>query len=179
MKILAAFLVTLALTSTRAMAAVEKMYYAGEAKLSSASGQSYGSQAFLLEKIHDPDNNLIVERAVVVKPDQSVDEFTMHLNVKGNSFSIKEKTVQGSGLLFGPAWHWTYFKGTYEAANGVRIEDENFMTDQEVLVARKKISDREGKTLTYMDITLKAITPQTFEILSTCLLKKRLPPAAQ
>jgi hypothetical protein len=30
-----------------------------------------------------------------------------------------------------------------------------------------------------MDITLKAITPQTFEILSTCLLKKRLPPAAQ
>jgi hypothetical protein len=176
MKMLAAFVVTLALTPACATAAVEKMYYAGEAKLSSPSGQSYGSQAFLLEKIHDPDNNLIVERAVVVKPDQSVEEFTMHLKVKGSSFSIDESTVHGSGTLFGPAWHWTYFKGAYEAVNGVHIEDENYMTDPEILVARKKISDRDGKPLTYMDITLKAITPQTFEILSSSLLKKR-PPA--
>lgn len=44
---------------------VEKMYYIGEAKLSSATGEPLGSQAMLLEKTHDPDHNLIVERAIV------------------------------------------------------------------------------------------------------------------
>lgn len=155
-------------------APVEKMYYVGEAKLSSPSGQSFGSQAFLLEKTHDPDHNLIVERAIVVKPDQSVDEFTMNLQVQGDSFTIKDSkdTISGTGTLFGPAWRWTYFKATYKSINGAQIEDENYMTDPEILMARKKISGPDTKVQMYMDIALKAITPQTFEILAASLLKK-------
>jgi hypothetical protein len=182
MQVLLMFLLFFTFNYTYAEAAdIERMYYVGEAKLSSASGQSYGSQAFLLEKIHDPARNLIVERAIVVKPDGSVEEFTMNMTVNGSSFTVKDtrNTIQGSGTLFGQAWHWTYFKGAYESTNGVRIEDENYMTDADVLVARKKISDRDGKVLTYMDITLKSITQQTFVILSSALLKKRQPPAAR
>jgi hypothetical protein len=84
--------------------------------------------------------------------------------------------VEGSGTLFGPAWHWTYFKATYNATNGVQIDDENFMADPEAGTARKKVTAPNGKVLMYMDMTLKAVSPQTFEILTSALLKKGIPP---
>ncbi|HZN34558.1 MAG TPA: hypothetical protein VFB80_12095 [Pirellulaceae bacterium] len=157
-----------------AAAEVEKLYYVGEAKLSSATGQPMGSQAFLLEKIHDQDNSQIIERAVVVKPDGTANEYPMTMKVKGDSFTITdaENTISGSGKLFGPAWHWTYFKATYSSTNGARIEDENYMADPGVLVARKTVSLPDGKVVMHMDITLKTITPQTFAILAAGLLKK-------
>src|SRR5215831_2449502 len=158
-------------------AEVEKLYYAGEAKLSDASGRVYGSQVILLEKVVDPDNSIFVERAVVVKPDGKAEEFTMNHRVAGNTFTLDDAkgTVKGTGTLFGPAWKWTYFKGTFEATNGVRIEDENFLADPSVLVARKKISAPDGKVIGFMDGTAKSITPQTFTILSSSLLKKKSP----
>lgn len=150
---------------------MEKLYYIGEAKLSSPSGESRGSQAFLLEKIHDPNKETIVEGAIVVRPDHAVEEHTITMKVKGDAFTISDAgdTVHGSGKLFGPAWHWSYFKGTYESTDGVRIEDENYMTDPSVLVARKKISAPDGTALMYMDITLKTVTLPTFTILSESL----------
>src|SRR5688500_5389217 len=112
-------------------AETEKLYYVGEAKLSGPAGQSYGSQVILLEKVHDPDRSVIVERAIVAKPERSVEEYTMTMKVTGDSFTIADerKTIDGSGTLFGPAWRWTYFKATYRSANGAVIEDENYMTD--------------------------------------------------
>ncbi|HEY2587196.1 MAG TPA: hypothetical protein VGI81_15730 [Tepidisphaeraceae bacterium] len=153
---------------------VEKMYYVGEAKLSSATGEPLGSQAMLLEKTHDPDHNLIVERAIVVKPDKTTEEHTMTMTVSGNSFTLKDdaNTVTGTGTHFGAAWRWTYFHANYQARNGVQIEDENFMTDPSAIVARKKITGPDGKVFTFMDITLKAVTPKTFELLSAALLTK-------
>src|SRR5262245_39933268 len=155
-------------------AQVEKLYFVGESKLSDASGKVYGSQVILLEKVLDPDNSVFVERAVVVKPDGSTEEFTMYHKVTGNTFALNDAkgTVKGSGTLFGPDWKWTYFKATYESTNGARIEDENFMTDPNVLVARKRISAPDGKVIGFMDITLKSITATTFTILSSSLLKK-------
>lgn len=44
----------------------ERWYYVGEAKLSSAAGESMGSQVILLEKVHDPDASKIIERAIAV-----------------------------------------------------------------------------------------------------------------
>jgi hypothetical protein len=153
---------------------VEKMYYVGEAKLSSATGEPLGSQAVLFEKTHDRDHNLLIERAIVVKPDKGAEEHTMTLTVSGNSFTLKDdtNTITGTGTHFGPAWRWTYFHATYQAKNGVQIEDENFMTDPSAIVARKKITGPDGKVFMYMDITLKAVTPKTFELLSAALLKK-------
>jgi hypothetical protein len=157
---------------------VEKLYYVGEAKLSDPSGKPFTTQVILLEKTLDPDNNIFVERAIQVKPDGKAEEFIMNHRVKGNTFTLDDAkgTVKGSGTLHGPAWKWTYFKGTFEANNGARIEDENFLTDPSVLVARKKISGPDGKTIGFMDITLKSITPQTFSILSAGLLKKETSP---
>lgn len=174
MRIVSTSVLVLLLGCPVAAAPAEKMYYAGEARLSSEAGQSLGSQVILLEKTHDRDNSLIVERAIVVKPDRSVEEYTMTMKVSGGSFTLKDdrNTVQGSGTLAGPAWNWTYFKATYQSGNGVRIEDENYMADPSVLVARKRISDPDGKVLTYMDVTLKSVTPRTFEILAASLLKK-------
>src|SRR5262245_42992187 len=158
-------------------AEVEKLYYLGESKLSDASGKPYSSQVILLEKTLDPDKSVFVERAVVVKPDGKAEEFTIDHRVTGNTFTLDDTkgTVKGSGTLFGPAWKWTYFKGSFESTNGARIEDENFMADPSVLVARKKISAPDGKVIGFMDITARSITPQTFTILSSSLLKKASP----
>jgi hypothetical protein len=153
---------------------VEKLYYVGEVKLSDPSGKVYGSQVIMLEKTLDRDNSVFVERAVVVKPEGSAEEFTMYHKVTGNTFALSDDrgAVKGSGTLFGPAWKWTYFKASFEASNGARIDDEDFMADPNVLVARKRISGPDGKTIGFMDTTLKAITPGTFEILRAALLKK-------
>jgi hypothetical protein len=99
----------------------------------------------------------------------------MRLAVKDDdTFTLTDdaKTVEGSGKLFGPAWKWTYFKGTFRARNGVVIEDENFMADDSVGSARKKVIGPDGKVILYMDMSLKGVTPKTFEILKAGLVKK-------
>ena len=153
----------------------EKLYYLGEVKLSSATGKAIGSQVLLVEKIHDRDKATILERAIIVHPDGKVEEQTMRLTVKDDdTFTLTDdaKTVEGSGKLFGPAWKWTYFKGKFKAKNGVVIEDENFMADDSVGSARKKVTGPDGKVIFYMDMSLKGVTPKTFEILKAGLIKK-------
>jgi hypothetical protein len=159
-------------------AEVEKSYFVGEVKLSSESGRPLGSQAILTSRTYDPGQNLIVDRAVVVKPDGTVDDYPMNLIVKGDTFTIDDpkKIIEGSGTLFGPAWHWTYFKGTYKATNGAIIDDEGFLAAPDVAAARKKISTPDGKVIMYMDMTLKATTRETLEILTSALLKKSSSP---
>jgi hypothetical protein len=155
-------------------AAIEKTYFLGEVKLSSADGKPMGSQVLLVEKTQDPEKNLIVDRAIVVQPDGIAEEHTMNMTVQGNSFTLKDtaNTVTGAGDFFGPAWQWTYWKGSFQSSNGVRIEDENFLADPGVVVARKRIIGPDGKVLMYQDVTVKQITPRTFEILSAALLKR-------
>ena len=156
-------------------AEVEKFYYLGDLKSTSETGQPLGGSVLLLEKTHDPDHSLIIERAIEIKPDHTVAQYVMNMKVSGSSFTLSDdkNTVHGSGTLFGPAWKWTYFKASFQAENGVRIEDENFMADPSVGVARKKIVGPNGKVLMFMDITLKAVTKQTFEALAAALLKNQ------
>lgn len=155
-------------------AELEKFYYVGEVKLSSPDGQPIGTQVILFEKTHDRDKSTMIERAVVVQADGKVEEHTMRAQVTGNTFTIADdaKTIEGTGTLAGPAWKWTYFKATYKSTNGAQIEDENFMPDDSVISARKKVSSPDGKVFMYMDMGLKGITPKTYEILRTGLLKK-------
>lgn len=156
-------------------APIKKMYYVGEVTLTAESGKPLGTQALLLEKTHDPDHNRIVERAIVAKPDGGVEEHTMTMQITGDHFTLTDdqNTIHGTGTLFGPAWKWTYFKATFEAANGVKIEDENFLSDPSVATARKKVTGPDGKVILYMDIPMKAITRATFESLAACLLKQK------
>jgi hypothetical protein len=168
-------LVTVLVPAWALAAPPEKFYYLGEVKLSSATGQALGSQVILLEKVLDRDNSVILERAIVVQPDGKVEERPMRLTVKDdNTFTLTDdaKTVEGGGTLFGPAWKWTYFKATFKAKNGVVIDDENFLADDSVGTARKKVTGPDGKVIMYMDMSLKSITPKTFEILRAGLMKK-------
>jgi hypothetical protein len=164
----------LALTSAAATGAERQiLYYVGEAKISSASGQPMPSQVILLEKIVDPNKSVITERAIIVKADGSVEEYRVTMTIKDSDFTLVDdaKSVSGSGKFFGPAWAWTYFKASFKATNGVTIEDENFMADPSAVVARKKIIAPDGKVMMYMDITLKTVTPEMFNVLSKALLK--------
>ena len=152
-----------------------KLYYVGEAKLSSATGEAMGSQVYLLEKTLDRDKATIIERALIVREDGKSEEWTLRFAVKDdNSFTLTEdsKKAKGSGKLFGPAWKWTYFKATYKSTSGIQVEDENFLADESFGTARQKLTGPDGKVLMYMDISLKSITPKTYEILRAGLLKK-------
>jgi hypothetical protein len=99
----------------------------------------------------------------------------MRLKVKDdNTFTLTDdaKTVEGAGTLFGPAWKWTYFKGTWKSTAGVTIEDENYMADDSVITARKKVTGRDNQIYMFMDMSLTRVAPTTFEILKSALLKK-------
>ena len=152
-----------------------KLYYVGEAKLSSADGKPLGSQVYLLEKTLDRDKATITERPVIVREDGKAEEWTLRFAVKDDgTFTLNEdsKRAEGSGKLFGPAWKWTYFKATYKSTSGIQVEDENFLADESFGTARQKLTGPDGKVLMYMDISLKSITPKTYEILRAGLLKK-------
>ncbi len=175
MRVAIAITVSLLLPALALSAPPEVMHYLGEVKLTSPTGQSMGSQVIMLEKTLDRDNSKVIEHGVVIQANGKVEESTMYLNVKAdNSFILNDaaKTVEGIGQFFGPAWKWTYFKGTFKTKTGIVIEDENFLADDAVGVARKKVIAPDGKTLMYMDMSLKAITPKTYEILRAGLIKK-------
>jgi hypothetical protein len=143
--------------------------------VSSPDGKTIGSQVILFEKTHDVDKLMMIESAVVVHPDGKVEEHTMRVKIEGNSFTLTDdaQTIEGTGSWSGPAWRWTYFKATYKSTNGGQIEDENFMADDSVITARKIVSGPDGKVFTYMDMSLKGITPKTFEILKARLIRKK------
>jgi hypothetical protein len=175
MRLVAALVLVAAFPYEVSAAPPEKLFYVGEVKLSAGDGKSMGSQVILLEKTHDRDKMTITERAIVVMPDGKAQEHTMVLSVKDdNTFTLADaaKTTEGTGKLFGPAWKWTYFKGTFKHNNGAVIEDENFMSDDSAITARKKVSAPNGQVIMYMDICLKSVTPKTFDILAAGLLKK-------
>lgn len=168
-------LIALAIPTTAFPATHEKFYFLGEVKLSGPQGRSMGSQVLLLEKVHDPDKATILENALVISPDGKAEARNMRLTVKDdNTFTLVDdaSTIVGEGSLFGPAWEWTYFKATFKATNGVTIEDENYLADKSVGTARKKVIAPDGKVIMYMDMSLKEITPKTFEILKTALSRK-------
>jgi hypothetical protein len=181
MRNLFALMICLVPTGICAAAEVERSYFVGEIKLSSESGQPLGSQAMLAERAYDPDHNVIKARAVVVEADGTVNDYPMNMIVKGDSFTLDDpkKFVEGSGTLFGPARHWTYFKGSYKAKNGASIDDQDYIAAPDIGVARKTISGPDGKVIMIMDVTLKSTTKETYEILSSALLKKTAAAAAK
>lgn len=174
MRTIRTWAVLVAFGGTVVAAPPEVRHYLGEVKLSGPDGKAYGSQVILLEKTHDPDKSEIVERAILVKPDGKAEDHTVRLKVDGDKFTASDAadSIEGGGTLSGPAWKWTHLKGVFAAKNGVRIEDENFLADPSVLTARKTLTGADRKVMLRMDMTLKAVTPATFEILTAAVLKK-------
>ena len=170
---------TLGVACPSAGAAEKKeVYYLGEAELSSGEGRPMGSQVILLRKSHDPEAGEVVEAAVIVQPDGRVEESVITFDVAtgdtNNEFAVSsgDGTIEGEGTFAGPAWDWNYFKATYRSANGVVIEDQNTLTDDSVVTARKTITLPNGRVYMTMDVTLKAVTPSTYRILKPVLLKR-------
>lgn len=155
-------------------AAPETWHYLGEIKLSGPDGKSYGSQVMLLEKTYDPERSEASERAILMKPDGKVEDHTVRLKITGDKFTLSasDKSVEGSGTLSGPAWKWTYMKGVFTTKGGIRVEDENFMSDPSVLTARQTVTGPDNKVIVRMDMSLKLITPGTFTILAATALKQ-------
>ena len=66
-----------------------------------------------------------------------------------------------------------YIRG--EIAHQVNLKfapDIRFMADESFGTARQKLTGPDNKVLMYLDISLKGITPKTYEILRAGLMKK-------
>ncbi len=163
-----------ALTFLSSFAWAGTTYYLGEETITNAAGKELGRNPLLVEKVTEPEKGLITETAIEVKGPDCVQKYSSYLTVEGNKFSLKDSTgtVTGKGEFSGEPWAWTYFKATFESTLGFQIEDENFMSDPHVLVARKKITRTiTGELLFYMDATVKEISASLFKGLSAPLLK--------
>jgi hypothetical protein len=149
-------------------------YYVAEAKFSSADGKPLASEVFVLKRVVDRDKSAIIEQPIIVDQKGKAVEWTLRFAVKEDgTFTLTEdsKRVEGKGKFFGPAWKWTYFKATYKTTEGIEIEDENFLLDESLGVARQKVMGKDKKVLMYRDLAGKEITPRTYEILRAGLLK--------
>jgi hypothetical protein len=133
-----------------------------------------GSEAFLVKRTVDPDKSTIIEQPIIVDEEGKATEWTIRFTIKDDgTFTVADDTkrMNGAGKLFGPAWKWTYFKAIYKIGDVVEIQDENFMSDESCGTARQKLTWKDKGT-TYRDLTLKEITPKTYDILRVGLLKK-------
>jgi hypothetical protein len=142
-------------------------YFMGESKFSAPDGTPMFTGLIIVEKTMSPGEQLIVERAIEVQNGKPTYEYTMNMKVSGSSFTLADSahTVTGKGELHGTPWHWTYFKGTFKTSTGIKIDDENFMSDPAVVVARKKISKEDGTLLMVEDACLHSISEESFKLL--------------
>ncbi len=177
------FIISLRATATE----VKKNYFVGDVKILSPSGSVQGTAVMFLEKTTDQDKNQIIERGIQLNPDGTAYDFPMYLTISGSNFTIIDdrKTISGSGQFYGTPWDWSYFKATYVSrtvnpktgsVSEIYIDDENTLVDPSVVTARKKLYLKDGTVIEYMDITLKSVTQQTFQILTNAVLKNSTPP---
>src|SRR5215831_14416976 len=93
-----------------APAAQEKVtYYLGEVKMSSPTGQPFGSSLSLAKRTLKPAENKIVELVASIDPKQPTREYTTIFDVNGSKFTVKDEegTFAGEGEFIGGAWEWT------------------------------------------------------------------------
>jgi len=169
-----AILLTAILCPVRSLYAGEgaqHFYYLGTETLSGPDGIAYSVFPILVEKVHNPVKSEIIERAIEIKPG-GVTDYLVRLVVQGSEFtaSNEQKTISGCGKLVGLPWQWTYLKATFQSTTGHRIDDENFMSDPKVLVARKVVYDGRGKIVQYIDVTVTAIEETLFRGLLQVIL---------
>src|SRR5215472_1031222 len=98
------FLLWMAAASFAQTAPPEQIaYYLGEVKMSSASGQPFGSSITLAKRTLKPAENKIVELVLSLDSKQPAREFTTVFNVTGSKFTVKDEegTFAGEGEFLG------------------------------------------------------------------------------
>jgi hypothetical protein len=150
-------------------------YYLGEVKISSASGQPYGSSISLAKRTLKPAENKIVELVLSVDSKQPAREYTTVFDVKGSKFTVKDEegTFAGEGELLGKAWEWEGLKFSVNMLGERKgtLKAEDIFTGGS-LTAKKSFYSPDGQLRLIFSEDLKPISKEMYEILHAKLLQR-------
>ena len=151
-------------------------YYLGEVKMSSPTGQPFGSSLSLAKRTVKPAENKIVELVASIDPKQPTREYTTIFDVNGSKFTVKDEegTFSGEGELIGRAWEWTGCKFVVNLTGQRKgiLKAEDTFTNSGVL-AKKSFSGPDGQVRVVFTEDLKPISKEMYEILHAKLLAKQ------
>jgi len=172
------FLLSLALTisaQTPAAPPPEQVtYFLGEVKISSPTGQPYGSTVSLIKRTLTPAENKIVELVLSIEAKGAPLEFTTVFTVKDSKFTVRdeEKTFEGEGELTGKPWNWTGWKyqvNIIGARKGV-VKAEDILTETGITV-KKAFYTPDGQLRVIFSEDLKPISKEMYDLLHASLQK--------
>ena len=151
-------------------------YFLGEVKMSSPTGQPFGSSLSLAKRTLKPAENKIVELVATIDPKQPAREYTTIFDVKGSKFTVKDEegTFAGEGELIGRAWEWTgcsFVVNLTGQRKGVLKAEDTFSNSG--VMAKKSFSTPDGQVRVIFTEDLKPISKEMYEILHAKLLAKQ------
>jgi hypothetical protein len=150
-------------------------YFLGEVKMSSPTGQPYGSSVSLIKRTLTPAENKIVELVLSIDLKTGPWESTTVFGVKDGKFTIKdeEKTFEGEGEFTGKPWGWTGWKyqvNMLGARKGI-LKGEDTLTETGLTV-KKGFYSPDGQLRVNLFEDLKPISKEMYDLLHAKLMAK-------
>lgn len=164
-----------AAAQTNSVSQEQTAYFLGEVKMSSPSGQSYGSSVSLVKRTLKPAKNKIAELVLSIDPKQPPQEYATVFDVKGSKFTVKDEqgTFSGEGELLGKAWEWTGWKYSVNLIGqrkGTLKAEDTF--SGEGLLVKKSFYSPDGRLQVVFSEDLKPISKEMYELLRAKILQK-------
>jgi hypothetical protein len=150
-------------------------YFLGEVKMSSPTGQPYGSSVSLVKRTLTPAENKVVEVVMSIDTKGPPQEYTTVFGVKEGKFTMKdeEKTFEGEGEFTGKPWNWTGWKyqvNMLGARKGV-LKGDDTLTEAGLMV-KKGFYSPDGQLRVNILEDLKPISKEMYELLHAKLVAK-------
>jgi hypothetical protein len=169
--------ITLCLAATCAMScaqdtpAIETTYFLGESKMSLPDGKHLGTSLSLVKRIVNPAASKIEEHVVSIS-EKEAKLFVVFMEVKGNKFTMTEKSkaFTGEGDLIGEPWKWKGWKSVSKLANGAGTWTSDDKHTEQGLSVRKTFTVADGTVKLIIEDSLQPITPKTYELLHLRLI---------
>lgn len=150
-------------------------YYLGEVKMSSPTGQPYGSSLSLVKRTVMPAENKIVEIVTSIDPNGAAQEFTTVIAVKNSNFTVKdnEGTFDGTGAFIGTPWRWSRWKYSVNMIGerkGTLIAEDRIING--AIVVKKSFYSPDKQLRVMFAEDLRPVGKEVYEILHKKLLAK-------
>jgi hypothetical protein len=151
-------------------------YFLGEVKMSSPTGQIFGSSISLVKRTLKPAENKIIELVASVDAREPTREYTTIFEVKDSKFTVKdmEGTFAGEGEFIGQPWEWTGWKYSVNMLGQRKgqLKAEDTLTSGSLTV-KKSFAGADGQVRVIFAEDLKPISKEMYELLHAKLLPKQ------
>jgi hypothetical protein len=147
-------------------AAVETSYFFGESKMTTPEGKLFRTSLSLVKRVVNRTDSRIEEHVLSIT-ERDTREFVAILEVKGQKFTMTErsKAFSGKGELVGEPWKWKEWKSVAKLAGDTGIVTSEDKVTAQGLAVRKSYAGANGKVIFLFNELLRPISPKTYDIL--------------